>query len=211
MQIDQNTLKTDLLSMSERDFYIKHILKSRNWYFSHYKKLEGEKFVDEIDKFREIVSSTLKVGFLSVKIVGSAKIGFSLSPEHVLRPFEISPQAENVSDIDIAIISAKMFEELWDKIRRTREMYRFCNKIYYQNTAQSIYKGFINESVMHKFSGLEQWWQETMSPVTQKLQDKMSIEHPISYRIYRSWEDIEEYQIHSIYKSRKELERLNHV
>ena len=73
MQVDQNTLKADLLSMSERDFYIKHILKSRNWYFSHYKKLEGEKFVDEVDKFREIVSSTLNVGFLSVKIVGSAK------------------------------------------------------------------------------------------------------------------------------------------
>ena len=211
MQINQNTLKTDLLNMSEKDFYIKHILKSRNWYFSHYKNLEGEEFVDEIDKFREIVSSTLKVGFLSVKIVGSAKLGFSLSPKHVLKPFEISPQAENTSDIDIAIISVKMFEELWDKIRRTKEMYRPYNKAYYMDTAKSIYKGFINEHIMHKFPGLEQWWQKTISPTTQKLQDKMSIEHPITYRIYRSWEDIEEYQIHSIYKSKKELEKLNHV
>lgn len=206
MQVDQNTLKADLLSMSERDFYIKHILKTRNWYFSQYKKLNGDDFINEIDHFREIVSSGLQVNFHSVKIVGSAKIGYSLSPDHVLRPFELSLEEEKSSDIDIAIVSSKMFDYLWEMIRHSKEIYNPINNAHFIDTTKSIYNGYIKEGILYKLKNIKSWWKEKVKPVTEALQYEMAIEHHISYRIYRSWEDIEAYQVRSIHISKKKLE-----
>lgn len=211
MLYDADSLKKDLREMEPRDFYVKHILKTKNWYFSQFKNLQGDAFIEEIDYFREIISNKLKISFHSAKIVGSAKLGYSLSPNHPFRPFIVSAQATETSDIDIAIISAKMFESWWEEIRKTRELYRRRNEDLYCRTAKSIYRGYINEKTMYNFSGLRQHWKDVIGPVTVALQDKMSIEHPISYRIYRSWEDIQDYQIYSIFLAKKEIEKNDNV
>lgn len=202
MLYDADSLEKDLLEMEPREFYVKHILKTKNWYFSQYKKLDGDDFIDEIDRFREIISNGMGVNFHSVKIVGSAKLGYSLSPDHVLKPFVTSLEDEDKSDIDIAIVSIKMFDYLWDKIRHSKDIYSPINKACYLDTARSIYRGFIKENVLNKLKNVKRLWQEKVNPITTALQYEMSIEHPISYRIYRSWDDIEEYQVHSIYLSK---------
>lgn len=207
MSTQEEMLKSDLRALSPKAFYVKHILKSKNWYFAQYKNLQGDAFIEEIDNFREIISNKLKISFHSAKIVGSAKLGYSLSPYHILRPFITSAQASRTSDIDIAIISTKMFENWWEEIRKEKELYRLHNEELYCKTAKSIYRGYINEKTMYELSGLTQHWQDVIGPVTAALQDKMSIEHPISYRIYRSWEDIQEYQIHSIFLAKKGMEQ----
>ena len=205
MPYNVELLRNDLLQMSSKDFYIKHILKTRNWYFSQYKKLNGDDFINEIDRFREIISNGLRVNFHSVKIVGSAKIGYSLSPEHVLKPFEQSLKGET-SDIDIAIVSSKMFDHLWEMIRNSKDIYSPANKSDFMDTAQSIYNGYIKENILYKLRNVRPWWKQLVKPVTEALQYEMTIEHPISYRIYRSWEDIEAYQVRSINLSKKKLE-----
>lgn len=43
------------------------------------------------------------------------------------------------------------------------------------------------------------------APINVLLQDKLGFEHPITYRLYRSWDDLEEYQIIGISKARAAL------
>ena len=43
------------------------------------------------------------------------------------------------------------------------------------------------------------------------VQHKLRFEHPITYRIYRSWEDLEEYQLIGISKARAALEGKKNV
>ena len=97
---------------------MKHIVKSYNWYFSDYLRVPQNEIVDRMDYFKEIVSSYFGISFHSLQIVGSAKTGYSLSPQKVLRPFHDEIPGEPSSDIDIAVISEKLFLGFWDKLRK---------------------------------------------------------------------------------------------
>ena len=72
-----------------------------------------------MDRFKEIVSDCFEVSFHSAQIVGSAKLGMSLSPQKPFRHFveNASDSNQKESDIDIAIISNSLFGEIWYKIR----------------------------------------------------------------------------------------------
>jgi DNA-directed RNA polymerase delta subunit len=49
-------IKNDLLSMKVEDFYLKHIVKSYNWYFKEYLKVSSDEILDRLDCFKEIIS-----------------------------------------------------------------------------------------------------------------------------------------------------------
>ena len=51
----QVELKKDLMTLEPEEFYFKHIVKSRNWYFSEYLHIPTEEIVDKMDYFKEIV------------------------------------------------------------------------------------------------------------------------------------------------------------
>ena len=187
---NDETIKNDLLTMEAYDFYLKHIVKSHNWYF------------------KEIVSSNLKINFHSVQMVGSAKTGYSLSPKKVLQPFHNEDFGKESSDIDIAIVSERLFAYFWDKLRQTRGIY---NQYYYRFITGSIFRGYINDKNLQKIDNIREEWDDMISPINLMLQDKLRFEHPITYRIYRSWDDLEEYQMLGINKARIALEGKENV
>lgn len=51
--------------------------------------------------------------------------------------------------------------------------------------------------------GLRKGWEEKISKCNILLQGELSIIHPISYRIYRNWEDLEDYQLDGIMKTKE--------
>lgn len=72
--------------------------------------LEGTPFVFSSSPmkyliFREQVADRFKIGYQDVCIVGSAKLGFSPSPQKFGKPFAES------SDVDVVIISSEMFDQ----------------------------------------------------------------------------------------------------
>lgn len=85
--LKEETLRTDLMSLEPKEFYMKYIMKSNNWYFSDYLHVPQSEIVDKMDYFKEIVSSNFGINFHNVQIVGSAKMGFSLSPKNCFAPF----------------------------------------------------------------------------------------------------------------------------
>lgn len=200
----EEMLRADLLSLEPKDFYFKHILKSHNWYFSDYLHFRPEEVVDRMDYFKEIVSKKFRINFHNVQIVGSAKVGYSLSPQKLFAPFHDECPDKPSSDIDIAIISNRLYQEFWDKLRHIKKI-RYKKK-YYDQLTKSIFRGYINEKDLQEVKELSKEWEEIIRPINLILQDELGFVHPITYRLYRSWEDLEDYQIEGISKSRRSLE-----
>jgi len=63
------------------------------------------------DKVRRFIASHLEIDVDDIKLTGSAQLGFSLDPQKWLRNY-----SESYSDIDLFIISEKLFYELQQDI-----------------------------------------------------------------------------------------------
>lgn len=201
---EQEKLKTDLLSLEPKEFYLKHIVKSHNWYFSDYLHIAPMDIVDRMDYFKEIVSTRLNINFHNVQIVGSAKVGYSLSPGKLFTPFHDECPDKPSSDIDIAIISERLYQKYWGELRRVKKI-RY-NQAYYNHLTASIFRGYIDGKDLVKVQELSAEWEEQICPINVRLQDELGFVHPITYRVYRGWDDLEEYQIIGISKARRSLE-----
>jgi hypothetical protein len=59
------------------------------------------------DGFRSIIEEALGVSARDIRIVGSARFGFSLKPGQNFRGFR------DTSDVDVVIVNADLFDQLW--------------------------------------------------------------------------------------------------
>ncbi|MEU9254227.1 hypothetical protein AB0D66_20480 [Streptomyces sp. NPDC048270] len=65
---------------------------------------------------REIVANSLDIHpNRDVYTVGSAKLGFSIKPQARFRPFS------DTSDVDIAVVSSKIYTDLWREVRSFKD------------------------------------------------------------------------------------------
>jgi len=204
MILDQDNIKKDIIALPEKDFYFKYIIKSGNWYFSEYQNTPDQEILDKMDLFKEIVSRNFNVSFHSAQIVGSAKLGVSLSPKKPFRKFisVAKDEQEQESDIDVAIVSEKLFVKIWDEIRVSKKS-EFVPR--YNKIVNDIFNGYINDKDFKTIEAMRKEWEEKISKSNIRLQDDLSICHPISYRIYRNWEDLEEYQLSGIRLLKEEV------
>lgn len=202
MAYDIQVMRRELAELDEKQFYIKYIVKTMNWYFSTYMDFNEAAMLETVDRFKEIVSEKLSVSFHSAHIVGSAKVGYSLSPRKPFKPFHEEEQGTPSSDIDVAIISDYLFNAFWQKLRACYKTQYIAK---YTQVTSTIFQGYINENDIIAIRGIGQEWINMFSPITKALQDELGIIHPITYRIYRSWEDLEQYQISGLNKLKKRL------
>lgn len=202
MNTTKEQIITDLKTLDSRNFYKKYIVKSNNWYLSNVLNIPEENIVDAIDTFRDIVSTNLQVSFNSIMMVGSGKIGYSLSPSKNLKPFTLNPTDSIKSDIDIAIIASDIFEYFWKLFRKA---YSLQNKHLYRYISRGIYRGYINDKSLKNINLCYSKWIDLSRNSNKNLQSQLYFRHEISYRIYRSWEDFEEYNLESIEELKNEV------
>src|SRR6266568_272955 len=60
-----------------------------------------------LDKFRDALALSLMVARTDIRVVGSARLGFSMKPWQNLRSFQ------DTSDIDVLVVNQTLFDELW--------------------------------------------------------------------------------------------------
>lgn len=195
-------IKNDLLNVDTKQFYMKHIVRTDNWYFENILNIPPVEIVKASDDFKIIVSEALGVSYNSVMMVGSGKTGYSLSPSKKFKKFTVEPDADNKSDIDIAIISLPIFDRFWKTFRSS---YDITNKTAYRYISREIYRGYINERNINLIEPCRAMWKEISNESSRKLKQNMYFKHDISYRLYRSWEDFEEYNIESINELKMEV------
>lgn len=202
MAVTLEELKNDLKNQTEKQFYTKHIVRSENWYFEN---ILGKSPIDQIrysDDAKLIISDCFGISFNSVMMVGSGKIGYSLSPHKLFKPFNNDEKIRNISDLDFAIISSEIFMQYWSLFRKS---YKPIYKNTYTHIFRDLYRGYINEHNITEIDGCRKIWNDKASQSRKQLFSDMYIKNEISYRIYRSWEDFEDYNLQSINKIKKEL------
>lgn len=133
----EDDIKKDLLKTNVKEFYMKYLLRADNWYFERILNIDEKDIIHAVDDFKMLVSDAFDIGFNNTVMVGSAKLGMSLSPEKFLKHF--TDEGDNPSDIDIAIISTQLFDYFW---RLFRMSYNITNKKYYRYISRGIYRGY---------------------------------------------------------------------
>lgn len=202
MSYSLDEIKDDLVNIDTKQFYMKHIVRSENWYLENVLMLTD--IVKAVDDFKIIVSDAMGISYNSVMMVGSGKTGYSLSPQKNLKKFTITPTDTEKSDIDIAIISLPIFDKLWKEFRKA---YNITNKRHYSYISREIYRGYINEKNIKLIEPCRKYWKSISCDATKKLKQNMYFKHEINYRVYRSWEDFEEYNLESIKLLKEEVQK----
>lgn len=194
MDFSLEVIKDDLKKLPEKEFLLKYLLKSDNWYFSEYQNRPYNESVKTMEVLKEILNVHFGVAFHNVLMVGSGKTWCSLAPTKKLKKFD---DGEDDSDIDIAIISSKLFNELWAQVRfECRQKY--IGIYQYNQIASSVFRGFINEHHFMNFDAVRPHWNKIIDNANKDISKKISIYHSINYRVYRSWEDLEAYHLSGI-------------
>lgn len=193
-------IKKDVIQLSSKDFYLKHILRSDNWYFENVLGKGKEDASRITDDFKSIISQSLEISFNNISIVGSSKTGCSLAPvtKDCIKLFRCFQ--EEKSDIDIALVSDNLFQTFWNLFRHS---YSKVNKSYYSFISLGIYRGYINGRHLMLIDGCRKKWNEKAAKSKRLLKSELYIQPEITYRLYRSWEDFEEYHIQSIDKIKR--------
>ena len=117
---------------------------------------------------------------------------------------EFVEEGEAASDIDIAIVSPRLFDYYWMLLRKS---YDITNKKYYGYISRAIYRGYISDIDLLNIKECNSDWKNRSSESTRNLQRRMYFRHEIHYRIYRDWSDMEEYHLQSIEDAKGWLSR----
>lgn len=196
MTYDITTIKNDLKILSAEQFYTKYIVCTENWYLENILELPQNEHQYILEQYRVLISKQLNISINSITMVGSGKIGYSLSPNKIFAPFNNNEETRKVSDLDIAIVSPILFNKFWRLLKN-------CYKNEYKNLYEThifreIYRGYINEQNLQKIEGCRLQWNDLTDQIKKRLIDTLYIRHEITFRLYNSWEDFQDYNIQNI-------------
>jgi len=191
--------KAHLKQKETRWIYRKYLLGHDVWYFREYLNITSHAIV--YDDLKIFMSEMLDVHVNNIAIVGSAKLGYSITPskEKLFKPFSSN------SDIDIVIVSPEIFRQSWSAFIELK------NKGYihqYQKITSNIFQRFVMLKQPNHKSDFFRHWNGKIEPCKKDLQTVFSMSHDINYRIYESWEAVEFYHCNGIEKLKNEFEEL---
>jgi hypothetical protein len=176
--------------------YRKFLLGHRIWYFF---QTFGEKsYAEKYDEFKLYMSNHLNLHVNNIAIVGSAKLGFSLSPKKKYSEFNLE------SDIDIVIVSSEIFRNSWDAFIDLSNRYYLKE---YKCITSNIFRRFISLKNPDLRNDFFQSWAKKIDPCKKDLQTRFGMPHDINYRVYDSWEDVERYHVLGLECLKAELEK----
>ena len=179
VQLRLDRFKKDLAQLEGHDAVRKHIIL-------------GDCYVLNADlhyTLRASVSNEFSIRPENVLMVGSGKLGFSIAPDKRYRPFS------DTSDIDLALVSDKLFDEIWmDVLRFDVEVGSWDEKRMFRNY---LMNGWIRPDSLPRsqlFPRRDHWWNFFRS-----LSECGSYgSYKIAAGIYRTPEFLERYQLNSV-------------
>jgi hypothetical protein len=184
--------KNDLAGSDDYQILIKYIFSSKIWYFQKYLGHDGASSNALMDELNEIVSKNFNVSFKDILVVGSAKTGFSMNPYNSLRKFDLG---EKESDLDVAIVSNGLFDYYWQLLRNC---FSVKSLVEYDKISKGIFRGYISNHAMTRVPEVRREFNSIKNTTTKKVAAALRIKHPINYRIYRSWFDLQDYHLAGI-------------
>jgi predicted nucleotidyltransferase len=153
-------------------------------------------FKNDEDKYFDLkreIAANFSEHYNNIHMVGSAKLGFSIAPKKLWKPFTIE------SDIDIVIVSTKLFENLWESLHefnigltsRTRD-----EDITYKRFLDYFFKGWIRPDLFpFEYPAKNDWFDFFKSISYSKYGPQK-----ITGALYHSFNFFEKYHVKNIEK-----------
>lgn len=155
-------------------------------------------------EFKKSVADSVHVRPDCIGLVGSAKLGYSLSPEagkRLLRDFGTK------SDIDVVIVSDELFDEIWSHFHQAYYAgYRWIE----DNHGGDIFRKFIVLASDYRYPESSTYLRDVsvrLMSMRRDVQSKHSIRNKVNYRIYESWDAAHTYHAWSIGKLQERLRK----
>ncbi len=151
-------------------------------------------------RLRRAIAQEFRIHPTAVILVGSCRMGFSLKPKKRYQPVAMH------SDVDVAIISASLFDDYWDRVfdlARTDRGWADSNG---RKFASELFQGWIAPRELPNLKRFENGrkWAEFFDALT--AQRTCGI-RAISARLYRSWDRLEAYQEIMVSRCRQDLRK----
>jgi hypothetical protein len=190
IQIRLERFKKDLINLTPNGIVSKHVLL-------------GDCYLLDVDKHFELradIAAAFEIRPEHTFVVGSGKLGFSIAPDKRYRHFS------ETSDIDVAIVSDKLFDQLW------HEVLKFDNEVGTWDEKRSFQKylmnGWIRPDALPKspsFPRRDRWW----NYFAELSRSSKLGPYKITAGVYRAFDFLERYQLTSVLscKATLELER----
>ena len=147
-------------------------------------------------ELRSIISQKYNIHPNDVLVVGSAKLGFSIAPSKRYREFC------DTSDLDVVIISPKLFASVW------QDLHRYFEKGgYWENKSeftQYLFRGWIRPDKLppdQHFPFARDWW----SFFNSLSASRRFSNNRVTGAIYQNWYFLESYQTIAISQCADEL------
>lgn len=185
--------------------------RSLEWVANHY-IFEGTPYIfrdrpEIVNMLSTHLSRQLELSSENIRIIGSAKVGFSLSPDNFPREFS------NTSDIDVLVVDEKLFDEIWMSVlnwhypRRLSGLGRVdsCwmsarrNDLYWGwfHPDRIKYKGLSLPEVLKPLRDISTSWFNAFRSLSRY--PEFSGRH-VSGRLYRSWSHARLYHLDALRK-----------
>lgn len=165
-----------------------------------------------LDRLIKHLSSAIGISEENIKVVGSAKLGYSLNPDNFPRVFS------GTSDIDVIVVSEELFDRVWMTLLEWQYPRRLVKlghieKDWAQRRRKDIYWGWLVPSEIH-YDGLSfpdilkplrdissQWFNAFQSL---SLYSEFAA-RTISGRLYRSWDHALRYHVDGLRQIRDKI------
>lgn len=204
-------------NISEEQIFQKHLIDAKSYYFHNILNQINLEYA-----VKSQISTAFDVSLNEVILVGSGKIGFSLKPKFPYREFDAlfkkTKLQKEKSDLDIAIISPKFFEDTGVRLYRFTDGLRnkWDSNLYYQNSEERrkeiplaykcfeyYTKGWLRPDFVPL--GFELGINESMENLKLTLYNNLN-KRKISFGFYKNWYYFKEYHIDNIINLRLQLQ-----
>lgn len=179
----KESLLGSLRDLSADDFANRQLLDRVPWLFS-----DRAQYID----WKAALAADLEVDPYMLLVVGSAALGFSLSPWKRFAPFS------QRSDIDVAVVSMRHFEDAWRWLRDLRpenSLTRFERDMLARHRESLVFDGAIaTDKLLRRLSFGPKW----NSGLGHAGKREPTIGRSVKVRIYRDFESLREYHVANI-------------
>ena len=167
--------KKDLNALPAIQIVRKHIIYGESCILSQHKYFD----------LRSEIAEHFQLHPNEVLVVGSAKLGFSIAPDKLYRPFC------DESDIDVVLVSSKLFDEIWEAVFHYSHEGGYWRK--QKEFTKYLFQGWIRPDKLPRsdmFEAGNKWWD-----VFQRVnRSGMYGDYKIAGALYKSWFFLESYQ-----------------
>lgn len=138
-------------------------------------------------RWRHEVAKRLNVDPTGIQLVGSARLGYSLSPRKNFKLFDAQ------SDLDIAVVSNEIFDAAWLELRGL-----IGSRIELDSKKQYLRKLVFEEcialDIVLPHLSFGERWSYVRDEIADLLGDELN-DREINYRLYRNHRALREYQL----------------